>query len=642
MRAMLLLLTFVILLPLLVVQSAIYGVWFYSHEREEEENNREVAELLATAFSDYLKDIRRQELALGAGLTELIPYSSAQANQFLVKTTSESPAVFSWRWLSPEGKVIAATESPAIGREISDRVYFHEVIGGKPWTLSELIKDRLTGKPTFVVARRIESEGKLRGVVTASVDIHRMAEALLPFRHVEDASLTIFDRNGLLVCRAPRDKSERENCRDDDPLLNEVLANHKPAVGLINSSTDREGLIAARVPVGDTGWVVGADRPFRVAMAGIYRSLFAALGWNLLVILASLGGAILFSRRLMNRLRELQAHAVSIGQGDLDHRAEVTGVREFSDLAHAFNRMAHDLKQARQEQDRAQAELEDRVRQRTAELASAVARLEAEVGERELAETRLRESHAALEQTTSRLRALAAELTQTGERERHRLASVLHDHLQQLLVAARMRIDRLRAKTEEPSLLTALQETNDYLQQAIAESRSLAVELSPSVLYDEGLIAALRWLACRTQQQHNLSVEVNADGSVEPLPEPVKILLFQAARELLFNVVKHARTHRAVVELISLDAAAVSLKVIDFGVGFDPAGQDGKSPKSFGLFSIRQQLELLGGRFEVQSAVGQGTCVTLVVPRQSAAEAHVFGPADRPSGQRLAERPATT
>lgn len=144
-------------------------------------------------------------------------------------------------------------------------------------------------------------------------------------------------------------------------------------------------------------------------------------------------------------------------------------------------------------------------------------RLEQEIADRRQAEENLQrltetleqqviDRTAVAEQRATQLRVLAAELTQAEEHERRRLARILHDHLQQLLVAARMKTTLLRRQAGEEKARETLDQIDGVLSEAITESRSLTVELSPGVLYEKGLAAGLEWLAQQTQEKHELPV----------------------------------------------------------------------------------------------------------------------------------------
>jgi len=218
------------------------------------------------------------------------------------------------------------------------------------------------------------------------------------------------------------------------------------------------------------------------------------------------------------------------------------------------------------------------------------------------------------EQRTAQLRLLAAQFTQIENRERRRLALLLHDHLQQLLVGSRMKLGLLKQQVKNLPVSTSVAEAAEMIDEAIAVSRSLSVELSPPILYEAGLSAGLDWLAEQMEIKHNLHVKVEVDD--EPDDKDVRIFLFQCVRELLFNVVKHSKTLEAVVEVRRLNDDLIQVTVSDEGVGFDPSmlSKLWAMGESFGLHSIRERLSLLGGAMEIVSQPGRGTKAVLVAP----------------------------
>ena len=142
------------------------------------------------------------------------------------------------------------------------------------------------------------------------------------------------------------------------------------------------------------------------------------------------------------------------------------------------------------------------------------------------------------------------------------------------------------------------------------------MDLAPPVR-ELGLSAALRSLANRMSEQHGLVVDLKIDAAADSPREDISILLIQSARELLFNIVKHAKTDRACVKLKQRGAGGLVLTVSDKGAGFDPA--DASNPAStngtgFGLPSIRERLRLLGGRIKIKSAPGAGSRFDLSFP----------------------------
>jgi len=225
------------------------------------------------------------------------------------------------------------------------------------------------------------------------------------------------------------------------------------------------------------------------------------------------------------------------------------------------------------------------------------------------------------EQRASQLRMLASELTRTEQRERRRLAHILHDHLQQILATAKLKVSVLRRREGDPAAREAFCRINELLQEAIAASRSLTVELSPPILYDAGLIAALEWLARHVQENHGLTVHVDADPAAEPESEDLRLLLFQAARELLFNVVKHAQAGAAQLAAARVGDDQIEVSVADDGKGFDPALLETPGEAGFGLYSVRERIGLAGGRMEIESRPGGGTKAAVVAPRRETARA---------------------
>ncbi len=239
-----------------------------------------------------------------------------------------------------------------------------------------------------------------------------------------------------------------------------------------------------------------------------------------------------------------------------------------------------------------------------------------DVTERNRAEDELRSANEELEHRASQLRALAAELAQAEDRERRRLAQVLHDHLQQLLVAAKFSVGAIFMKDAPKSCRPNLERVRELLDQSIELSRSLTAELAPPVLYEQNFSQALRWLGRWMEDKHHLAVRVCDDGHEDSLQQEARVVLFQVVRELLFNIAKHAQVNRAEINLDLLPDASVQVTVRDEGVGFDPevASRINRSEGGFGLLSIRERLGAMGGTLTIDSAPGRGTTATAWLP----------------------------
>ena len=253
-----------------------------------------------------------------------------------------------------------------------------------------------------------------------------------------------------------------------------------------------------------------------------------------------------------------------------------------------------------------------------------------DITERQRAAAALQERTAELEDRTFQLRRMASDVTLAEQRAREQIAKTLHDGLQQQLVIAALNLElqtkRDSARGGPPNELVS--EASHQIEAAIAAARSLNIELFPPVLQQSGLPAALTWLANWTQDKYKIEVRVTVDPRADSGRKDVRTLLFESVRELLFNAVKHALATRVSLDLTLDTNEHLCITVSDQGIGFDPATLDQRSrtqPVGWGLFSIRERLTLLGGRFEIDSAPGEGTRVRLVAPRghaQSAGDSH--------------------
>ncbi|RPI79540.1 MAG: response regulator, partial [Desulfobacteraceae bacterium] len=245
------------------------------------------------------------------------------------------------------------------------------------------------------------------------------------------------------------------------------------------------------------------------------------------------------------------------------------------------------------------------------------------------------------EDRARQLQALAAELGQTEQRERQRLAKVLHDHLQQLLVGAKFNLATIREIVETPEGQKTIAQVFDILDEAIKSARSLTADLSSPALYEKGLSVGLEWLSRQMKQKYGLKVAIKTDPEAELAAEPVCLFLFEAVRELLFNVVKHAQTDGAAVETVRCNPDQIRVTVSDQGAGFDPEQLESerRAAGQFGLFSIRERLNYLGGKMETESAPGHGSRFILTAPaRLTPVEGGVRISAEEPRGASISAK----
>jgi signal transduction histidine kinase len=214
-----------------------------------------------------------------------------------------------------------------------------------------------------------------------------------------------------------------------------------------------------------------------------------------------------------------------------------------------------------------------------------------------------------------KLRELASQLLLAEERERRVIAEELHDRVGQNLALLKNYVGALRGNPPAGCDEAKLEEIQSLIERTISDTRSLTFEVSIPVLYEVGLVGAVDWLSEQMRDKYGSSIRVEKGEGLPAHDDDVRVILFRSTRELLFNVVKHADAKETVVSIRG-EGESIRIDVVDDGVGFDPGNPAGFAPRGggFGLFSIRERLENLGGRLDIVSSPGEGTTVSIRVP----------------------------
>ena len=256
-------------------------------------------------------------------------------------------------------------------------------------------------------------------------------------------------------------------------------------------------------------------------------------------------------------------------------------------------------------------ELEKRVKERTEELTKINEQLQQDITERKKAEEKIRVYQ-------GQFRSLIVKLALLEEHERKRISEELHDNISQNLALSKIKIAAIKESVSSAGVAGDLGEIQKLIGEAIQFTRSLTFELSPPVLYKLGIEAAIEWLTDKTQEKYGIIIDFVSDGRLKNVNGKISILLYKTVRELLMNMVKHAQASKAKVA-IGRDGNNIRIAVDDNGIGFDVEKLYGDSGKieTFGLFSINERINYLGGTIKIKSMPGQGTLVDLLVPIES-------------------------
>ncbi len=229
--------------------------------------------------------------------------------------------------------------------------------------------------------------------------------------------------------------------------------------------------------------------------------------------------------------------------------------------------------------------------------------------------TKRKKAEETINKYQEQLKSLVSELIKTEDNLRHQIASNLHDRISQNLAVSKFKLELLNQDLSSAGYAADLNEILKLIEQTIHETYSLVYELTPPMLNELGLEPAVEWLTEIFQKKHGIAIEFHRDIQSKPLSDNLRGLLFQAVRELLVNVTKHARASKAKVT-ITRDNNNIKVSVNDDGDGFDTASLSVNKGETggFGLFSIRERLSHLGGQLDIQSRPGRGSRFTLTLP----------------------------
>lgn len=222
----------------------------------------------------------------------------------------------------------------------------------------------------------------------------------------------------------------------------------------------------------------------------------------------------------------------------------------------------------------------------------------------------------ALQQYAERQRALTAQLAEVSEAERQRLARELHDQVGQRLTALGINLNIVRTQMSEETAAAVCSRLDDSLllvEQTTECIRDLMADLRPAVLDDYGLVAALHWYREQFARRTDVAIAVEGEEPVPRLAARVENALFRIAQEALTNVAKHAQA-RHVTVTVQVKDGILRLVIADDGIGFDLAHlAEPDGSRGWGLLTMAERAEAVGGRCWIESEPGQGTQVIVEV-----------------------------
>ncbi len=212
------------------------------------------------------------------------------------------------------------------------------------------------------------------------------------------------------------------------------------------------------------------------------------------------------------------------------------------------------------------------------------------------------------------LRSLASELSNTEEHERQRIARYLHDQISQSLAVLRINIDELKEIKDYKLISEKADHIQSMLGKILKDSRTLTFDLSPPILHVLGFEPAIEWIVEKMSEDFNLPIIFENDAHPKPVEKDIGMFLYRSTKECLTNAIKHAQVHSIKVNIIR-EGDYIRIIIEDDGIGFDTSILKSLTHSvGFGLFSIRERIEYIGGNLLIESESDKGTKIIMSVP----------------------------
>jgi signal transduction histidine kinase len=454
----------------------------------------------------------------------------------------------------------------------------------------------LSGEHVYELVPVRDWEGRVTGLAGGIVDTgqHHLLVMLRYLRQSAEGSAEILDRGGRVVATTePGRPSTSTVCSGVLRLVAEGRGQSRLCsechAGRTEDARGRAAVTTA--PVHNAPWVIVS----RVPASEVMGASGAFPAWLAGMILVALGsGAMLAwgaARSVAKPVVALTRAAETIAAGDLSGPIPALGEDEVGRLAMALEKMRRALGDLIGEVAQANARLEMRVFERTAQLGQA---------------------NAALRDREAALGRLYEKVVSAQEDERKRIARELHDDTSQSLAALVMALDGALAALKA-GLTPRLEEAKALAVRTIEEVHRMILDLRPSVLDDLGLQSAIRWYADRHLTSRGISVRCEFDAPDRRFPAAFETALFRVCQEAMSNIWRHAHAESVLIQL-SEGEGVIRIEIEDDGRGFEPENVSHAERRHFGLMGIEERVEILGGKVKIESAPGQGTRIRLEVP----------------------------
>ncbi len=467
--------------------------------------------------------------------------------------------------------------------------------------VSDVFVAERTGHAAVAIVTPVRNSlGQLVGLVGGDIDVTRpdLQDIILPAGLGETGYVEVVDSQGTVL--AGTDPRQLLRKSDQADRIVPLIQERKVSVGTWPSETSGAAEVAAFAPLPTISWgiTIRQREDETLALARRLQERLAVLSAFMLIVgvLVAWGTA----RSVAGPVRALTHAARRITSGDLTQGIPVQGEDEIGELGRSLEAMRSRLKDSLEQVQAWNRELEVRVAQRTEEL--------------ERRHQELSRLYDVLHHHEAARRELLAKLIAAQEAERKRIARELHDETSQSLAALVMALDMVLASGDHAAGAGKLATMKDMAVRTLDGVHQIIFDLRPSLLDDLGLLPALRWYAEGRLTPLGTKVRFEASGPERRLPSETEVALFRVVQEAVSNIVKHAEAENVVISLESTESR-LCIEVEDDGRGFDvqSVGSEPGQVRGLGLLGMQERVELIGGRFTVESHPGNGTRIAIEV-----------------------------
>jgi signal transduction histidine kinase len=559
-----------------------------------------IAQMAAAEIDQYLQTAHN-ELELARRFADFNPRGDSLSGEaHVLSHTYGQIGVFTpgITFIDTTGSVILSQPSNlfSVGTDLTSLPYVAQSLANQESTISDPFLNPLTDQPVVAITVPIFDETKLLGFLSGHIDI-RGQEVIEPLNRAASLGHT---GHAILVNSKGQSLASTFNAPFLAPgehaiFYQTALNSREPQVStvLVNPTLQDEGSNVQHV----MAFAALEQAPWGVAVGGEADEAFAGLQ-RLRVGLTILGTATLLvtwvatlwgTRLLVKPVQQLTEAAQQIADHELEIPLQINAGGEIGAMAKALERMRKLLLSNINDLSFWNETLEERVAERTREL----------------------------RQHESLIQGLLARAINAQEEERGRLAQELHDGIGQMLTAVQLSIDQL-AKiplNNAEKLVEQRSRLRKLTDQTLTDLRRIISAIRPGVLSELGLLPALEWVADNTLRQADVTVDIESDGYSDRLPDEIEILLFRIAQEAMRNIARHSEANRVDITLKRVDAKVV-LTLTDDGKGFEPIEiiTSNSEGGGLGLAGMKERAAIVGGQVTINSILGEGTNITVVIP----------------------------